>query len=1099
MRKITIVLTLFAAALALPLQAGVTLEGSTDALELVTSSTSAIDYACSWSNVTATALTTPGTTKGNIAAATTTTVIAAPAASNFRHVRKCWFHNDAGGSSNTLTVQIDVSATNRLLYAATLLAGEALSLTEDGDFILYDSTGQKKSLLVTGGGTEATALRVTVANDSTGVLSVDDNGSALTVDAVNLDIRDLTATDVVTVTDGAGALNVIVDSATLGTVTVSDGAGAMNVIVDSSALPSGAATSALQDGIIRDGAGDTTQANVTTGRLSVDGSGVTQPVSGTVTAAQATASSLNAEVQGDAAHDATLSGNPVLMGGASSAAAPADVSADGEAVRAWHLRNGATATVVTAAGALIGGDAANGLDVDVTRSALPSGASTSALQDGIIKDGTGDTTQANVASGKLSVDPGTVTVTATNLDVQIGGSDTVTVAGNKTTNNAAPGATNLGVLPAVAEAAAPSFTEGNQVGLSTNLAGALRVTGGGGGTEYVTNAVAPADPTGTTVVSERDDQLATLTEIEGDWTNTRATSKGALWVAIPDTNGDPITSFGGGTEYNQGTVTTDTDTLKMAGAVRRDTAAVATGVIDGDRLALSTDSVGRLRTTGADTTQPVSGTVTVTDGAGALNVIVDSGTTVVTQPTATNLNAAVVGTGTAGAPAGNILTVQGVASMTKLLVTPDSVALPANQSVNVAQVAGTNTVTGGVAGIIAVGGNVANAVAATANPVPVGGIFTTAPATLTTGQTATMQFTAAQNLKHDVTTIAGTAPTTAGKLDVKAADGDVFVRQATATNLNAAVVGTGTAGAPAGNILTIQGVASMTKLLVTPDSVALPANQSVNVAQVAGTNTVTGGVAGIIAVGGNVANAVAATANPVPVGGIFTTVPATLTTGQTGTMQFTAAQNIKTDIATIAGTAPTTAGMVDVKINQTTTANDVDVVSQIPGTGATNLGKAEDSGHGSTDTGVMALAVQQQADGTPTEFSATDLDYSPISVDSFGTMSGSLYMPWAWTYHENSSSALTDTTVHASCGAGLFNYIDTMTVSTGSATALNVFIEDSTTTTILGPYYLEAVAGRGFSVNYLPGKKQTTAATLISITTSAAIAHGIDIQGHCGR
>jgi hypothetical protein len=49
-------------------------------------------------------------------------------------------------------------------------------------------------------------------------------------------------------------------------------------------LPTGAATSANQDGIIRDGTGDTTQANVSTGRLHVDGSGVTQPVSGTVTA-----------------------------------------------------------------------------------------------------------------------------------------------------------------------------------------------------------------------------------------------------------------------------------------------------------------------------------------------------------------------------------------------------------------------------------------------------------------------------------------------------------------------------------------------------------------------------------------------------------------------------------------------------------------------------------------------------------------------------------------------------------------------------------------------------------------------------------------------
>src|SRR3990167_8437914 len=37
-------------------------------------------------------------------------------------------------------------------------------------------------LSTTGGGTEATALRVTVASDSTGLVSVDDNGGALTVD-----------------------------------------------------------------------------------------------------------------------------------------------------------------------------------------------------------------------------------------------------------------------------------------------------------------------------------------------------------------------------------------------------------------------------------------------------------------------------------------------------------------------------------------------------------------------------------------------------------------------------------------------------------------------------------------------------------------------------------------------------------------------------------------------------------------------------------------------------------------------------------------------------------------------------------------------------
>lgn len=71
---------------------------------------------------------------------------------------------------------------------------------------------------------------------------------------------------------------------------------------------------------------------------------------------------------GQVAHDAAATAvDPVLCGGYASAAAPTGVSADGDAVQAWHLRNGAQCVTVTAAGALIGGDAPNGLDVDVTR------------------------------------------------------------------------------------------------------------------------------------------------------------------------------------------------------------------------------------------------------------------------------------------------------------------------------------------------------------------------------------------------------------------------------------------------------------------------------------------------------------------------------------------------------------------------------------------------------------------------------------------------------------------------------------------------------------------------------------------------------------
>ncbi len=59
---------------------------------------------------------------------------------------------------------------------------------------------------------------------------------------------------------------------------------------------------------------------------------------------------------------------------------------------------------------------------------------------------------------------------------------------------------------------------------------------------------------------------------------------------------------------------------------------------------------------------------------------------------------------------------------------------------------------------------------------------------------------------------------------------------------------------------------------------------------------------------------------------------------------------------------------------------DVDVTSVVPGTGATNLGKAEDGGHTTGDVGVMALAVRNDADAS---FGA-DLDYTPLSTDAGG-------------------------------------------------------------------------------------------------------------------
>jgi hypothetical protein len=62
---------------------------------------------------------------------------------------------------------------------------------------------------------------------------------------------------------------------------------------------------------------------------------------------------------------------------------------------------------------------------------------------------------------------------------------------------------------------------------------------------------------------------------------------------------------------------------------------------------------------------------------------------------------------------------------------------------------------------------------------------------------------------------------------------------------------------------------------------------------------------------------------------------------------------------------------------------DVDVTSIVPGTGATNLGKAEDAAHSDGDTGVMALAVRND---DVAALSGADGDYSPLQVNAAGSL-----------------------------------------------------------------------------------------------------------------
>lgn len=153
-------------------------------------------------------------------------------------------------------------------------------------------------------------------------------------------------------------------------------------------------------------------------------------------------------------------------------------------------------------------------------------------------------------------------------------------------------------------------------------------------------------------------------------------------------------------------------------------------------------------------------------------------------------------------------------------------------------------------------------VAGTTAFTPSGGFFQTTATSnpLTNGQGGWAQMTSTRSLFMNLRNNAG------AETGVAAVPLQVSLANTGANATPVSVAGTGTAGTANAGVVTVQGIASMTKLLVTPDSVALPANQSVNVAQIGGTNTVNGGVAGSQSVGGTVATNVAITANPMNLG-----------------------------------------------------------------------------------------------------------------------------------------------------------------------------------------------------------------------------------------
>lgn len=145
LQRLTLLILLLALVIAPPIQpsSASTILESTDALELVTSTTAGIDYTASFADHTSSTFT-PGKSAGAISTATTTIIVGAPAAATTRQLKELTLRNTSTTTSNGLTLQRDVSGTDRTMAGFTLGPGEWMDLDANGTITFYTASGVRK-------------------------------------------------------------------------------------------------------------------------------------------------------------------------------------------------------------------------------------------------------------------------------------------------------------------------------------------------------------------------------------------------------------------------------------------------------------------------------------------------------------------------------------------------------------------------------------------------------------------------------------------------------------------------------------------------------------------------------------------------------------------------------------------------------------------------------------------------------------------------------------------------------------------------------------------------------------------------------------------
>lgn len=133
--------------------------------------------------------------------------------------------------------------------------------------------------------------------------------------------------------------------------------------------------------------------------------------------------------------------------------------------------------------------------------------------------------------------------------------------------------------------------------------------------------------------------------------------------------------------------------------------------------------------------------------------------------------------------------------------------------------------------------------------------------------------------------------------------------------------------------------------------------------------------------------------------------------------------------------------------------------SVVPGTGATNLGKAEDAAHTTGDTGVFTLGVRND---TLADVTNTTADYSQYSTDIKGRlMTAGAPRSLKGVQQTSVSNTTSETTIVAAVGSTFLDVYGLILANTGASTT-KVTIKDATAGTTRAIIEVPTLETRGF-------------------------------------